>query len=135
LQKTVATDVKFVQVVRNPYDNVAATPKRYLVHLRNPALSAIVEDYFALLALGDLYSQWGREEEAIVAYEQVLKRDPDPEEARTDCRSSGVSPGSWSGGARPSSGLLDSYKWRLRFKRAHRLLGRKVKSSNQDGRC
>jgi tetratricopeptide (TPR) repeat protein len=81
LQKTVATDVKFVHVVRNPYDNVAATLKRYLVHIRNPALSAIVEDYFALLALGDLYSQWGRKDEAIVAYEQVLKRDPDPEEA------------------------------------------------------
>jgi hypothetical protein len=43
-------------------------------------LSAIVEDYLALLALGDLLSV-GREEEAIVAYEQVLKRDPDPEEA------------------------------------------------------
>ena len=51
MQKTVATDVKFVHVVSNPYDNVAATLKRYLVHVRNPTLSAIVEDYFALLAL------------------------------------------------------------------------------------
>jgi len=57
LQKTVATDVKFVHVIRNPYDNVAATLKRSLVHIRNPALSAIVEDYFALLASSDLYSQ------------------------------------------------------------------------------
>jgi len=81
LQKTVATDVKFVHVIRNPYDNVAATLKRSLVHIRNPALSAIVEDYFALLASSDLYSQWGREEEAIAVYEQVLERDPDSEEA------------------------------------------------------
>jgi tetratricopeptide (TPR) repeat protein len=44
-------------------------------------LSAIVEDYFALLASSDLYSQWGREEEAIAACEQVLERDPDSEEA------------------------------------------------------
>ena len=51
MQKTVATDVKFVRVVSNPYDNVVATLKRYLVHVRNPALGAIVEDYFALLAL------------------------------------------------------------------------------------
>jgi tetratricopeptide (TPR) repeat protein len=135
LQKTVATEVKFVHVVRNPYDNVAATLKRYLVYLRNPALSAIVEDYFALLALGDLYSQWGREEEAIVAYEQVLERDPDSDEAENRLEELRGSPSSWSGGARPSPGLLDSYKWRLRFERAHRLLGRKVKSSNQDGRC
>ena len=81
MQKTVATDVKFVHVIRNPYDNVAATLKRSLVHIRNPALSAIVEDYFALLTSSDLYSQWGREEEAIAVYDQVLERDPDSEEA------------------------------------------------------
>ena len=66
---------------QKPQRQFRCTLKRYLVHVRNPALSAIVEDYLVLLALGDLYSQWGREEEAIVAYEQVLKRDPDPEEA------------------------------------------------------
>jgi Sulfotransferase family len=46
LQKTVAIDVKFVHVVRNPYDNVAAMLKHPPVHVRNPTLSAIVEDYF-----------------------------------------------------------------------------------------
>jgi hypothetical protein len=39
---------------QEPYNNVAATLKRSPVHVRNPTLSAIVEDYFALLALGDL---------------------------------------------------------------------------------
>ena len=33
LQKAVATDVKFVHVVRNPYDNVAATLKRPPVYV------------------------------------------------------------------------------------------------------
>jgi tetratricopeptide (TPR) repeat protein len=36
----------------------------------------------ALLSLGDLYYRWDREEEAIAAYEQVLERDPDSEEAQ-----------------------------------------------------
>ena len=35
----------------------------------------------ALPSLGDLYYQWGREEEAIAVYEQALERDPDSEEA------------------------------------------------------
>jgi hypothetical protein len=65
---------------QKPQRQLRCTLKRYLVHVRNSALSAIVEDHLALLALGDLLSV-GREEEAIVAYEQVLKRDPDPEEA------------------------------------------------------
>jgi hypothetical protein len=39
---------------QEPYNNVAATLKRSPIHVRNPTLSAIVEDYFALLALGDL---------------------------------------------------------------------------------
>ncbi|HVF00244.1 MAG TPA: tetratricopeptide repeat protein [Rubrobacteraceae bacterium] len=35
----------------------------------------------ALLALGDLYYRWDREEEAIAVYEQVLKEDPNSEAA------------------------------------------------------
>jgi tetratricopeptide (TPR) repeat protein len=35
----------------------------------------------ALLSLGDLYYRWDREEEAIVAYEQALERDPNSKEA------------------------------------------------------
>ena len=46
LQKTVAIDVKFVHVIGDPYNNVAAMLKRPPVHVRNPTLSAIVEDYF-----------------------------------------------------------------------------------------
>jgi tetratricopeptide (TPR) repeat protein len=37
----------------------------------------------ALLSLGDLYYQWGREEEATAVYEQVLEIDPDSEAARS----------------------------------------------------
>ena len=37
----------------------------------------------ALLSLGDLYYRWGREEEAIAAYEQALERDPDSQEAES----------------------------------------------------
>ncbi|MDQ3639657.1 MAG: tetratricopeptide repeat protein, partial [Actinomycetota bacterium] len=37
----------------------------------------------ALLSLGDLYYQWGREEEATTVYEQVLEVDPDSEAARS----------------------------------------------------
>jgi tetratricopeptide (TPR) repeat protein len=36
----------------------------------------------ALLALGDLYYKWDREDEAIAVYEQVLEEDPDSEAAR-----------------------------------------------------
>ena len=36
----------------------------------------------ALLALGDLYYRWDREEEAIAVYEQILKEDPKSEAAR-----------------------------------------------------
>jgi hypothetical protein len=46
LQKAVATGVKFIHVIGDPYDNVAAMLKRPPVHVRNPTLSAIVEDYF-----------------------------------------------------------------------------------------
>jgi tetratricopeptide (TPR) repeat protein len=35
----------------------------------------------ALLALGDLYYRWDREEEAIAVYEQVLREDPESEAA------------------------------------------------------
>jgi tetratricopeptide (TPR) repeat protein len=35
----------------------------------------------ALLALGDLYYRWDREEDAIAVYEQVLGEDPDSQEA------------------------------------------------------
>ena len=37
----------------------------------------------ALLALGDLYYRWDRQEEAITTYEQVLDVDPDSQEARS----------------------------------------------------
>ncbi len=37
----------------------------------------------ALLSLGDLYYQWGREEEAITVYEQVLEVNPGSEPARS----------------------------------------------------
>ena len=37
----------------------------------------------ALLALGDLYYRWGREEEAIAVYERVLERDPNSAEAES----------------------------------------------------
>ncbi|MDQ3286018.1 MAG: tetratricopeptide repeat protein, partial [Actinomycetota bacterium] len=37
----------------------------------------------ALLALGDLYYRWDRQEEAITTYEQVLGADPDSQEARS----------------------------------------------------
>lgn len=36
----------------------------------------------ALLALGDLYYQWDRKEEAVAVYEQVLKTDPNSGEAK-----------------------------------------------------
>jgi tetratricopeptide (TPR) repeat protein len=35
----------------------------------------------ALLALGDLYYRWDREEDAATAYQQVLKLDPNSQEA------------------------------------------------------
>jgi hypothetical protein len=47
LQKTVATEIKFVHAVRNPYDNVATMHKRALEHGYNPALMTTVEDYIA----------------------------------------------------------------------------------------
>jgi hypothetical protein len=47
LRKTVATNVKFVHTIRNPYDNIATMHKRALEHDRNQALSATVEDYFS----------------------------------------------------------------------------------------
>jgi hypothetical protein len=47
LQKTVVTTVKFIHVVRNPYDNIVAMYKRPPHHVRDPSLSAIVEDYLA----------------------------------------------------------------------------------------
>jgi tetratricopeptide (TPR) repeat protein len=37
----------------------------------------------ALLALGNLYYRWDRQEEAITTYEQVLGADPDSQEARS----------------------------------------------------
>jgi tetratricopeptide (TPR) repeat protein len=36
----------------------------------------------ALLALGDLYYQWNRKEEAIAVYEQILKLDPNAQQAK-----------------------------------------------------
>ena len=37
----------------------------------------------ALLALGDLYYRWDREDEAIAVYERVLERDPNSQEAES----------------------------------------------------
>ena len=47
LQKALATEIKFVHAVRNPYDNVATMHKRALEHGYNLALMATVEDYIS----------------------------------------------------------------------------------------
>ena len=47
LRKTVATDIRFIHTIRNPYDNIATMHKRTLEHNHNQALSATVEDYFS----------------------------------------------------------------------------------------
>jgi hypothetical protein len=47
LRKTVATDVKFVHTIRNPYDNIATMYRRALEQDSNHPLSATVEDYFS----------------------------------------------------------------------------------------
>jgi Sulfotransferase family len=47
LQKTVATEIKFVHAIRNPYDNVATMYKRALEHGYNSALMTTVEDYIS----------------------------------------------------------------------------------------
>jgi sulfotransferase family protein len=47
LRKTVAVEIKFVHVVRNPYDNIATMHKRALEHDRNAALRTAVADYFS----------------------------------------------------------------------------------------
>jgi hypothetical protein len=47
LQKTVATDVKLIHVVRNPYDNVATMYKHSLGHKYATALRTVIEDYFS----------------------------------------------------------------------------------------
>jgi hypothetical protein len=47
LRKTVGVPVKFIHVVRNPYDNIVAMYKRPPQHVRDPSLGAIVEDYLA----------------------------------------------------------------------------------------
>jgi tetratricopeptide (TPR) repeat protein len=43
--------------------------------------SSAASQQAALLALGDLYYRWDREEEAIAVYEQVLREDPNSEAA------------------------------------------------------
>jgi tetratricopeptide (TPR) repeat protein len=48
-----------------------------------PAPGATDSRNAALLALGDLYYQWDREEEAVAVYERILSEDPDSEEARS----------------------------------------------------
>jgi hypothetical protein len=47
LRKTVATDIRFIHTIRNPYDNIATMHKRALEHNHHQALSATVEDYFS----------------------------------------------------------------------------------------
>jgi hypothetical protein len=47
LRKTVATDIRFIHTIRNPYDNIATMHKRAREHNHNQALSAAVEDYFS----------------------------------------------------------------------------------------
>ena len=81
MQKTVATDVNFVHVIENPYDNAAAMLKRPPVHVRNPTLSAIVEDYFyrcetnaGLKArLGDIAVLDVRHESFVASPERTLR--------------------------------------------------------------
>lgn len=46
LQKTVATGVKFIHVIRNPYDNIATMHQRALENNQNPILRSTIEDYF-----------------------------------------------------------------------------------------
>lgn len=47
LQKTVATEIKLVHAIRNPYDNVATMYKRALEHGYNSTLMTTVEDYIS----------------------------------------------------------------------------------------
>lgn len=47
LRKTVATDIRFIHTIRNPYDNIATMHKRALEHARNQALNTTIEDYFS----------------------------------------------------------------------------------------
>jgi hypothetical protein len=47
LQKTVATDVKLIHVVRNPYDNIATIYKHSQGHKHATVLRTVIEDYFS----------------------------------------------------------------------------------------
>lgn len=51
LRKTVATDIRFVHTVRNPYDNIATMHKHALQHGRNQGLGATIENYFSRCAM------------------------------------------------------------------------------------
>ncbi len=47
LQEVVATDLKFIHVVRNPFDNIATMYKRAVESNRTPTLRDIIENYFS----------------------------------------------------------------------------------------
>src|SRR5215210_1962578 len=74
LQKTVATAVKFIHVVRNPYDNVVAMYKRPPQHVRVPSLGAIVEDYLSRCETNaDLKERLGSEAVLDVRHESFVE--------------------------------------------------------------
>ena len=47
LRKTVATEIRFVHTIRNPYDNVATMHARALEHDHDRNLGATVQDYLS----------------------------------------------------------------------------------------
>ena len=74
LRKTVVTEVRFVHVVRNPYDNIAAMHKRPPEYLRAPSLGAIVDDYLSRCeANAGLRERLGRDAVLDVHHESVVE--------------------------------------------------------------
>ena len=74
LQKTVATEINFVHVVRNPYDNIATMHKRALEHDRNAALITAVEDYFSRCKMNaELKERLGKDTVLDVRHESFIE--------------------------------------------------------------
>lgn len=78
LREIVRTEIKFIHVVRNPYDNVATMHKRYQERGRTPALLETVEDYLSRCEINaKLKEQLARSDVFEMRLEALVERPED----------------------------------------------------------